>query len=185
MTTLFDVNGSIVSYHDLQDKSRWCRDGETMEQAFVRQNGQTLGYIMNPEKVTNPFVPDLLSTRTNTLTDLKSQHSPFFKAGELYGIDPTFAVVFNVKDRERYQQQYPLIDILYFVDWVPVSADIYGRKYHVAPLKGIYKTSFQNLLTLLNKSRIHTYKQRIGDTKGNAKDSYVIYVRDPIFERLM
>ena len=185
MTTLFDENGNIVSYHNLQDKSRWCRDGETMEQAFVREYGQVLGYIMNPVKVTNPYAPDLLSTGTNTLTDLKSQHSPFFKAGELYGIDPTYAVVFNVKDRERYEQQYPLIDILYFVDWVPVSADIFGRMYHVAPFRGIFKTSFQSLLTLLNRSRIHTYKQRMGDTKGNAKDSYVIDIRDTIFERLM
>lgn len=181
--TLYNSEGGIVTYHDLQDKRRWCKDGESLEQSFVRRYPH-LGYIINPEKANDPFVPDLLNTETNIITDLKSQHSPFFKSKVLYDIEPTYAVVFNLKDKERYERHYPSIDILYFIEWIPIRADIYGKVYSVQPHSGIYRTSFKNLLSLLVKSPIHSYQQRVSDTQGNAKDSYVLDIRNEIFERL-
>ncbi|WP_300667078.1 hypothetical protein [Fluviicola sp.] len=182
--TLFDVNNKIIEHHDLQDKLRWCVDGETKEQAFVRRYGLELGYQMNPTKVTDPYAPDLLFTKDNLLTDLKSQHTPFFKSQSLYGIEPTYAVVFNVKDKERYIEHYPNIDILYYIEWVALKADIYGKSFQVNPLVGVYRISFKNLLTILDDKKIHKYQQRVGDTKGNARDSYVIDIRNPLFEQI-
>jgi hypothetical protein len=98
---MFDINNKELLYHDLQDKSHWCRDGEQVEEAFVRQFGERLGLIINPEKRTNPYAPDLLNTKNNKIGDLKLQSTPFFKAKSLYNIDPTYAVVFNLKDKLR------------------------------------------------------------------------------------
>jgi hypothetical protein len=184
-TTLYDKDGNMIINHDLQDKAHWCQDGESKEQAFVRRYGADLGYAMNPEKAYNEFAPDLVSVPTNMITDLKSQHCPFFKAGEFYGIDPTYAVVFNLKDRQRYEREYPGIDILYYVDWTAVRGDINGVTHTVAPLTGIYRVSFRDLLPVLDKARIHNYGQRRHDTMGNAKSSYVIDIRNPAFERLL
>ncbi|WP_343704062.1 hypothetical protein [Chitinophaga sp.] len=181
-TILYDKDGNELEYHNLQDKLHWCREGESKEQAFVRRY-VSLGYKMNPEKESNEYAPDLIST-TNVLTDLKSQHSPFFKAGERYGIDPNFAVVFNVKDKVRYKKEYPDIDILYYVDWIAVRANIYGKSYEVQPLIGVYRISFQDFLPILDGAPVHEYIQRKGDLRGNAKDSYVLDIRDPAFERL-
>lgn len=92
---LFDIDNKELQYHDLQDKSRWCKDGEKIEEAFVRQFGEKLGLIINPEKNLNPYAPDLLNVTNGKLGDLKLQSTPFFKAKSLYQIDPTYAVVFN------------------------------------------------------------------------------------------
>ncbi len=184
-TILYDNKGVVFNNYDLQNKLAWCKKGESMEHGFVREYGETIKYAINPEKSTNAFVPDLISTESQKLADLKTQHSPFFQAKVRYNIDPTFAVVFNVKDRERYENKYPDIDTLYFVDWIPVKAEIGGRIYEAQPHFGIYKASFSDLLTLLEKSQIHQYQQRVNDTKGNAKDSYIFDIRNEIFKRIM
>lgn len=183
--TLYDIKGNIFYNNDLQDKLAWCRKGEKMEVGFIREYGRKIGYDINPQKATNEFVPDLISTESNVLADLKTQHSPFFQAQSRFGIDPTYAVVFNVKDRDRYEKHYPDIDIIYFVDWVPIKADIHGKIYQIDPLFGIYKTSFKKLVSLLDRSKVHAYQQRVNDNKGNARDSYVFDIRDRIFERLV
>jgi len=179
----YDKDNNILTYHDLQDKSRWCKEGESQEQSFVRRFSE-LGYDINPEKSKNPYAPDLIKKSTGLLADLKGQHSPFFKAEVLYGIEPTYAVVFNVKDKERYEQLYPNIEIVYYVDWVSVRALIWDKEYKVTPHCGVYRTTFSDLLELLKKSSIHSYQQRINDNKGNARDSYVLDIRNPIFQRL-
>lgn len=183
--TLFDKDGNIIDLHDLQDKLHWCADGENQEQAFIRRYGSDLGYAMNPQKDNDPYAPDLLSTATGVLADLKSQHSPFFKAKELYNIDPTYAVVFNLKDKIRYAQNYPNIDILYYLDWIAVKADIHGRPFSVAPLCGVFRVPFWKFFNVLDGAPLHTYGQRRYDHKGNARSSYVVDIRNPAFEQLM
>lgn len=180
----YDVNGNIFENKNVEDKIAWCRKGEKMEVGFIREYGQQIGYAMNPAKELNAFVPDLISTETQILADLKTQHSPFFQAPARYGIDARFAVVFNVKDRRRYEAKYPDIDIIYYVDWIPVRAEIYANRYEIEPLFGIYKTSFRQLLALLDRSKVHTYGKRIGD-KVNANDSYIFDIRNEIFQKLL
>lgn len=184
---LFDKYGNVWTYPDLQDKKRWCKEGESQEEAFVREYGEKIGYVMNPRKKEDRFAPDLLSTQTGVLADLKSQHSPFLKAMEFYRIEPTYAVVFNVKDKIRYEQYYPDIDIIYFVDWIVVRGEDErnGKAYTVDPLLGIYKISFRDLNKILSNAEIHEYKQRRNDQQGNARGSYVIDIRNNAFEKLL
>lgn len=182
--TFYDKNGAVLEgKHDLQDKLYWCKEGEEKEHAFVRLFGCYIGYRLNPEKTSDPHVPDLISN-LNILADLKSQHTPFFKAQELYKMEPTYTVVFNLKDRDRYRSKYPSIDIIFHVDWIAVKALIDGRTYEVSEYKGIYRISFQALDSILNTAPIHYYKQRENDTKGNARASYLIDIRNSDFEKL-
>lgn len=110
----YDKEGKLVSHNDLQNKKYWCKDGEKIEEAFVNRYGTTLDLKINPEKTINPYAPDLLVSCTN-LADLKTQNTPFFKAETLYGIDPSYAVVFNRKDAVRYYRKYPSIKIYFWV----------------------------------------------------------------------
>jgi hypothetical protein len=185
MTTLYDSNGAEIVHHDLQDKQHWCRDGETLEQSFVRQFGSRLPYGINPEKITNPYAPDLINHTSNSLADLKVQATPFFKAGVLYQIEPTYAVVFNEKDKLRYEQNYPELEIVYWVHWLAVKAQIGTELFAVQPLTGIYMCGFSELKEYLKTLRIHYYRQRVNDTMGNAKGSYVLDIRHRIFKRLI
>lgn len=184
-TVLYDINGQVITYHDLQDKKHWCKDGESLEKSFVRQYGTTFNYAINPEKSTNPYAPDLINLHSNGVADLKVQNTPFFKANELYGIEPTYAVVFNEKDKLRYERQYPDVEIVYMVDWLPVRADIHGKQFKVNPLKGIFRAPFNEMVKYLGTLRIHYYQQRRNDALGNAKGSYVLDIRNPVFERLL
>ena len=179
----YGPDGKIVTDIDLQNKRQWCADGVVLENEFVKKWGEKFGYGMNPAKGTDPFAPDLMSY-TGILTDLKHQHSPFFKSREKFGIDPTYMVVFNVKDRIRYEEKYPDIDIIYHVDWRKLTYVSYGREFRVNYLFGIYRTPFRKLLSLLDRSKVHTYLQRLNDENGNARDSYVFDIRNPIFQQL-
>lgn len=182
--TLYDKDGKSLEYEDLQDKLYWCELGETKEKAFVRRFGSDFAYEINPAKSKDRYALDLISSKSGKLTDLKSQHTPFFTAGSKYNIDPNYAVVFNVKDKVRYEAYYPNIDVLYYVNWVAIKALIYGRLYEVAPFEAIYQISFGELLTILSRSPIHTYRERVGDRLGNAKESYIFDIREPAFIRL-
>ena len=62
--SLYDKDGHEINHHDLQDKTKWCKDGEKVEQSFVRIHGEALGISINPEKETNPYSPDLLNITT-------------------------------------------------------------------------------------------------------------------------
>jgi hypothetical protein len=181
----YDVDDNIVNQYDTEDKPRWCADGETKEHAFIRMWGGRIGYKMNPQKKYDKFLPDLISTQTSALADLKSQHTPFFTAMKTYGIEPKYAVVFNVKDRVRYDKLYPEIDIVYYVNWIAVKADIHGQIYQVSPFMGIYKIPFKEFLPILDQAPVHKYGRRISDLQGNAKESYLFDIRQPGFVQLV
>lgn len=181
---LFDINNLELFNNDLQDKSRWCKDGEKIEEAFVREYGERFGLIINPEKKTNPYAPDLLNINTGKLGDLKFQSTPFFKAMLLYKIDPTYAVVFNLKDKLRYQKEYPQLEIYYWVNWIAVKFQMGNSEIVVSPLNGVWKVDFQIFKEYLEVRALHEYQQRIQDQKGNARSSYVCDIRSEIFTKL-
>jgi hypothetical protein len=182
---LYARDGSEIVTHDTEDKSHWCKQGIDQEKAFVETYGTSLGYAINPKKSDDDYVPDLVSLTTGNLADLKSQHRPFFKAYDKWGYNPTFTVVFNVKDRKRYELEYPDIDIIYFIDWEAVKASIYGKFYYVEPLTGVYKISFHDLLKILDNAPVHGYKNRKNINDGNAEESYVFQVFSPGFKKLV
>jgi len=47
----------------------------------------------------------------------------------------------------------------------------------VLGIDAIFRTKFSTLLEMLDDNKLHEYKQRKDDTKGNAKASYVLDVR--------
>lgn len=176
---MFDRFGAPIRHPDLQAKQSWCQRGENLEQAFVREYGEIIGVEINPEKSSDPYVADLVCD--TGYGDLKGQFTPFFSANRLYNIDPRFAVVFNKKDRDRYQEKYPEIIIYYWIDWQAVSFEMGSSRIEIEPLMGVWKIPFQSLLEMLNPENLHVYQQRRQDIRGNAKESYVIDIRDPRF----
>ncbi len=118
---LYDAAGAEISWHDLQDKGPWCEIGASHKEVFIKKYGKLLNLEMNPEKATDLYAIDLINIKTNRLGDLKTQNTPFFKAGSSYGLDPQFTVTFNVKDVNRYAEKYPDIDIYFWVNWLALK----------------------------------------------------------------
>ena len=131
------------------------------EELFVRTRMKALGLQggMNPEKADNPFANDLTLTFQ---ADLKTVRTPLFKAGDLYGLDPQYAVTFNLKDGMRYRELYPNIVILFDVRW-----DV---------LTWSDKTDVRNAIRADGAQKIN-YQRRVEDKSGNAKVSFVFDVR--------
>lgn len=181
---LFDVNGSQITHHNLQDKGVWCRDGATEEEVFVENYGEKLGLIVNPDKRINPYVPDLVNTKNDLLADLKTQNTPFFQAQTRFGFTPQYAVVFNEKDRLRYSNRYPEIEIYFWVDWQAVRF-VGNTEIKVQPMTGIWFIPFKKLDQVLQNSPLHHYAQRRNDRQGNAKSSRVLSVQHTAFTKIV
>lgn len=161
---------------DLQDKQSWCEHGRNLEDVFIEEFGEELSLEINKNKSESVYVIDMFNTKYGVLSDLKSQNTPFFLAGKKYKIDPQFAVVFNKKDKLNYIKKTADGSELYIYFWVKWDAqDRFGVR--VESIDSIYATKFSNLLKMLDEDKLHEYKQRKGDTRGNAKESYVIDVR--------
>jgi hypothetical protein len=185
MYELYGRDGKRIAHHDLQDKSPWCSHGASKELVFVKGFGSQLGLILNPEKVRNKYAPDLWNTRTLKRGDLKVQNTPFFQAMTRFGINPQHAVVFNHKDRVRYQEKYPDIEVYFWVDWVALRFVSGGRSISVEPMSGVWFIPFPKLDAILQGAPLHGYLQRVDDDKGNAKSSYVVDITRPDFKRVV
>lgn len=181
----FGIDEKEISRNDLQNKGVWCEDGASQEKVFVKKYGEQLGLIINPEKVNNPYAPDLLNTKNDILADLKTQNTPFFQAKSRFGYDPQFTVVFNGKDRERYKSQYPKIEIYFAVDWQAVKFENNSGAIEVNPMIGVWFIPFPKLDVILGNAPYHEYQQRVWDEKGNAKGSYILNLKNENFERLI
>jgi len=186
---LYDKDGNGVRHHDLQDKGPWCRHGASRERVFVGLYGRQLGLAINPQKTVgrNPYALDLWSPQRLTPGDLKVQNTPFFQARQRFGLDPQYAVVFNHKDRVRYQKHKDSgkIEVYFWVDWLAVRFVSGGQAIGVAPMSGVWFIPFAELDVVLERAPLHRYVQRVGDTKGNAQESYVISLQQPGFNKLI
>lgn len=180
----FDKDGNEVNHKDLQAKKIWCKDGEEIEEAFVNKYGTKLNLIINPEKVENPYAPDLLYNNTQ-IADLKTQNTPFFKAQSLYNIDPSYAVVFNRKDAVRYYKYYKEILIYFWVEWHSVRFVMGRFESEVDYINGVWRIQFKDLLELIKVAPKHEYQQRKNDQKGNAKSSFVLDIRNDAFTKII
>jgi hypothetical protein len=133
--------------------------------------------VINPAKAADVYAPDLIVE--GHLADLKCQRTPFFKAQELYGIDPQFAVTFNTNDFERYRDAYPSLDIYFWISWQRTEMTIRGESYSVKPMAGVWRASFPAIRRRIQEQRVgaHAYLHRLFDTQGNAKSSFVFDLR--------
>ena len=125
-----------------------------------------------------------MSDTTNNLGDLKTQNTPFFQAQSRYGINPQFAVTFNLKDWKRYSAKYSGIDIFFWVSWVAIKFQG-STQQEVDPMEGVWHIPYESLKELIAKAPLHTYGQRVGDTQGNAKESFVFNLQDPLIHKII
>lgn len=166
---LFDANGQEVTHADLQNRAAWYQHGVRREDVFIEKYGAAFGARINPAKKTNPTLPDLL--HQEHLADLKCQNTPFFQAGKL-GIDPTYAVTFNLKDAYsygRWGKAYADLVIFYWVDWGAVRMVSNGKAYSARPLSGVWKVDFSTLDQMRMSSPIHWYNQRNRQPESHAE----------------
>jgi hypothetical protein len=157
-----------------ENKAAWVVYGRSLEFLFVEKARQLkLDAAINPEKTTNPYVPDLIVN--GRLADLKSQRTPFFTAS-MYGVSPSSAVTFNLKDFERYRAHYPELDIYFWIDWRQTREVFGGTEFYVPRRKGVWRAAFRQIENCIEWgiARLHEYERRKEDVNGNAKASYVL-----------
>jgi hypothetical protein len=85
--------------------------------------------------------------------------------------------VFNQKDKLNYIKKTSDGSDIYIYFWVKWKKQ---ERFNVKVLgiDAIFRVKFSSLLKLLDDNKLHQYKQRRNDNKGNAKASYVLDVRD-------
>ncbi len=182
---LFDRDNKKISFKDLQDKGPWCEWGLSKEQIFLKNFGDMLGLSMNPAKRTDKFAPDLININNNRIGDLKTANTPFFQSNIRYNIDPQYAVVFNKKDRQRYEEKYSDIEIYYWVEWQAIRfIGNNDEKIIVNPMRGIWFIDFKELNSILDNCPLHWYAQRRNDKNGNAECSYVLSLQNGLFRKV-
>lgn len=157
---------------DNQDKAAWCESGAKVEDVFVERYGQRLSLAINPDKQRDKTVPDLIF-KGSIVAELKARSTPFFQAGNRYGLDPQFAVTINQKDVRYYAQCYPRLPIYFWVHWSRLDA--FGVQ--LCPMLGVWGIRLPELQELCLEERLHEYQERIGDAV-NATHSYVVSLED-------
>jgi hypothetical protein len=162
-----------------EDKQFWLAAGEAKETIFVESVLPALGLrgTLNPAKASNTYAPDLIVD--DKLAELKCQRTPFFKAQELYGVDPQYAVTLNTEDFERYCAEWPSLDIYFWIHWQETTRVIGGNTYSVEEMAGVWRESFPGLQCLIKNESVgsHEYLNRLFDRVGNAKSSFVFDLR--------
>jgi hypothetical protein len=166
--------------HNTEDKGWWVIEWAKQEQLFVTQVCPKLGLAaaINPAKQHNRYAPDIVVD--GRVADLKCQQTPFFKARVLYNLDPQYVVTFNRKDYLRYQRLYPGIQIYFWLDWQVREMLIGPTTFVVDPLAGVWRAPLGRIAALIEggAAPLHTYQRRQADRQGNAKDSYLVDVRE-------
>ena len=160
--------------HNTEDKAWWLQHGLELEYQFVEicRNELKLKAEINPAKSDSPTAPDLLVD--GKIADLKVQNTPFFSASK-YSMNPRYTVTFNRKDFERYSSLYPDIVIYFWVNWTQLA----WKDFRVQKLNAICKADFSQIADQVTSgaAKEHTYIHRQGDTKGNAKSSFLLDIR--------
>jgi hypothetical protein len=166
---------------DNQDKQAWCDTyGVTQESAWCEwaRDALTLDVSVNPGKASDKFTFDLLLC--GKPADLKTVRTPLYLAQRMFGIDPQYAVTFNHKDGTRYRSLYPEITVIFDVAWdgTPYFASS-GDRFSVRPMRMVALGSLDELAGAVRDSGSQSiaYRERVNDTKGNARESWVLDVR--------
>ena len=162
-----------------EDKASWCEQyGEDVERGFTVGRLYELGLAghLNLSKRQDKYTHDLF---VSFPADLKTVRTPLYKAQELYGVDPQYAVTFNCKDAARYRSLYPSIVVIFDVRWENCAKDLGGRRYSVDDMHLTAAGFLTSISEAVRRSgnRVHTYGRRVNDTAGNAKDSWVFDIR--------
>ena len=166
--------------YDTEDKDWWITHGTELERAFLEEVAPKLQlpFRWNPDKTHDPTLPDFLVGEE--LADLKCQNTPFFKAYDLYNLDPATTVTFNVKDYDRYLQRWPDMWVYFYVRWDTRSYKDGSRTIRVPFVHGVWRARIGRIRELVEAGRAprHSYRRRQADRRGNARDSYLVSLEE-------
>lgn len=161
---------------DTEARDKWYKHGEDLEDLFLQTVAPSLSLPIqiNPNKELDPTVIDMVYMGKYD-ADLKTQNTPFFTSNK-YGVPPQYAVTFNKKDYERYKRLYPFSIIFFWIHWTTLEWS--GNK--VKPMNAVYKVPFWKICRDIESGsvKLHTYTRRKEDKRANAKDSYVLDIRN-------
>lgn len=179
-----------------EDRERWYNRGEKLEGDFLLECVSIIGRDIrrNPIKDTDPTAIDMLDYSDNPLgtpCDLKTQNTPFFRAGRYayrkgtrqIKYDPSYTVTFNRKDYEKYKREYPDCIIYFRVQWQQQT----GYGVTVADVDGVWAAQFCEMSNRIESGAVplHEYQNRRTDDH-NAKESYLFDLNDEtLFTKLM
>ena len=154
-----------------EDKTSWIDWGVQKEHDFLYVC-QKYDILAGIKKSTGPvYYPEFVYQ--DRYLDLKTVHTPFFLAQRKFKIDPAFAVTLNKQDVTACTIKYPKCQIVFWVNWK--AATNFGVS--VEKRQGIWFLSYEQMINLVEDAPLHVYQNRIDDTQGNAKDSYVLDLR--------
>lgn len=181
------------SKFNTEDKQVWCKEGERLENEFIKKAVPLLGIDLriNPEKEKNACAIDLVDYTNHRFADVKSQSTPFFTAAnydykylnQIMKYDPTYTVTFNKKDYENYKVRYPECDIYFWIEWQQTKYS----NITVENLSGVWRAKFVDMAKKIENCEvyIHQYMHR-KDDDVNAKESYLFALNDDtVFKRLL
>lgn len=141
-----------------EDKQAWCEAGQQAEVRFAGPLFSGVSILQNPAKSLDKYTHDFYMMVPSDLKTIRTR----FNTADRYGIQAATAFTLNKKDVDRYKEKYPHIIIIFDIDY----GDYKTLRY--APLREIQRAIFYD------KAKLHTYIHRVGDTAGNAKESWVM-----------
>jgi hypothetical protein len=166
--------------YDTEGKDWWTDYGTELERRFLEEVAPKLRlpFRRNPDKEHDPTLPDFLVGEE--LADLKCQNTPFFKARQLYGLEPATTVTFNVKDYDRYLRRWPEIWVYFYVRWETLCYRDGPQTITVPFVHGVWRARIGCIRELVESGRAprHPYRRRRADRRGNARDSYLVSLGD-------
>jgi hypothetical protein len=181
---LYDRLGNQIKSHDHNDRATWYETGSSLEQEFLEKHGKELGYIANPEKLTDVMAVDMVDIYKRKKADLKTLNTPLFIAHKKYHLDPRHTVTFTTKDRTRYNNIHKDIDIVFWVDWKAVRMEGMYYSISIEPLYAVYVITMADINALCEVAILHNNPSRV-DVVKNSKAAYLLDVRMPQFTRLI
>ena len=174
-----DVSVSVCSDEkviaDTEDKTWWIGWGNQKEQDFLKLCAREAILPGIKKSSGSKFRPEY--TYQGGYLDLKTVETPFFLAQKHYGVDSNFAVSLNKPDVLDCTYKYPKCQLVFWVQWV--SEIKYGVA--VETRHEIRFLSYERMRELVSHAPEHIYQKRIDDNKGNAKESYILDLRDMEF----
>lgn len=141
-----------------EDKEAWCNLGSKAEVRFAGPNFSGVSVLQNPAKAENKYTHDFYMLMPADIKTIRTR----FNTSDRYGIPSYSAFTLNKKDVDRYKKLYPHIIVIFDIEF----ADFKTLRY--APLREIHRA------IALGKAPLHEYQNRINDSNGNAKESYVM-----------
>jgi len=174
----------MPDYLNTEDKESFTNFASKYQEPKFVEFINDLAYLefkveINPKKTEDKYDHDLLINGYKG--DLKTQHTPFYRAKDFYNLDPQWAITYNHKDYVRYKNNYTNKNLPFYIIFDVIRKNEFNQKYEIRTdaMRAIFMCDVRKLENLIETNQIplHSYVNRQDDNKGNAKSSYVFDVR--------